>query len=804
MTAAQARRYVVSMTPPNVTGSLHLGHALELAVQDALVRSARLDGRATRYVPGTDHAGSGTWAAVRRDSSFRPELPMPERIRAWSDHYRRHIITQLRDYGLACDWDEERFTLDPRYRTLVVTGFRRLAEAGLIERRMRVMPWCPRCLATVPDTEQSVGPEHVPVALLPLRLGNRLLVLELPAAEELWGAVAVAVPDGHWAAGGAVRSAVTDRDMPVLAAPVDAPRLVVPAFRQPDLELAQASLLPWTEVLDAEGCSILPDTAGMTREALRRVTVERFKLRTIVRGVAMARCGVCDSELIARRHRQWYLRLAELIPPVREAVARGELVIGPASARREAAHWLDAAGDWCISRQICWGQRIPAVICDGCSYWRLPSAPPVPCPDCGGRLRDETDVLDTWFSSAHWPLAISGWSDGTRTDDHYPVDIIASGRDILFFWVVRLLAIGTFLTGRPPARECLLHGLVLDDRGQKMSKSRGNVISLADGLAEHGRDVLGAALILACKEAEDLRVRPEIFTFAAAMREPAARLAGLVLDARAACGPAAADELEHCCRLAAQTTREAIRRQLAQRRFNRAAETLAGFATQVLRRYARARDQAGAPSVTRELLIDLAAVYEPFMPDAAALLRSAAQQRPALSWHADKQVASVVGTVLAAVEEAERLRGAAGIPAGAVVTVTSTDRQVAAMFDTAWFRRIAMMDLAGGASDGGISDGGAFAVSVQGAPAVRLWLPVSCALRVRRDAARRLRKTAQRRRRLTRRLSQIGIVNDPALDQDSAVNRSRERLAAQLSRTFEDTEALRDVVRSARGTGMRP
>ena len=666
------------MPPPNVTGTLHIGHALTLAIQDALVRSARLDGTDTLFVPGTDHAGLGMYAAVMRNPDFRPDLPLAGRLRAWADHHRAGIISELRGLDLACDWEEEQHTLAPGYRAVVERGFAALAAEGLVYRQEKAVPWCPGCRSVVPDIEQVREAENCAVSLVAARLGNRTHVFEVRAVEEVWGAVAVAVPASHPAAGRTARlTALGDRELPVLGADVDAPRLVVPALRGPDLELARRHGLSHDEVLGPDGRSLVPGLTGLTREELRRETVTRLALRSMARSVPVSRCGTCGTELTTRYTRQWYLRLAPLVAPVRAALDRGDLVIGPASVRKEAVHWMATVHDWCISRQIGWGQVIPAAVCDRCPYFSALPEPPRTCPDCAAPLRPETDVFDTWFNSAHWTVAVSGWPDPARTAERYPAAIMTSGRDIVFFWIIRLLAIGHFLTGRLPAPECRLHGMVVDEHGRKMSKSRGNGLSLADALAEHGGDVLRAGLLSACREADNVRARPELFAAQRQVRDTAERLARLVSPPGSGAAP---DELEHHCRAAARTARAAIRGHLDARHFDRAVGRLTAFRGQVLARYvdARTRRPSGGGAVTAELLTDVAAVYEPFMPRAAEALRAAARSRPATAWQVDAGRADAVESLLAAVEEAERLKGAIGFPDGTEVVVAAADASVAA------------------------------------------------------------------------------------------------------------------------------
>ncbi|MCZ7413970.1 class I tRNA ligase family protein [Streptomyces sp. WMMC897] len=808
------------MPPPNVTGTLHVGHALTMAVQDALVRSLRLDGTEVLYVPGTDHAGLGTYAAVRRATGFRPELPPDERVRAWAEQHRGLISGQLRELGLGCDWDAELHTLDPDYRTLVDGTFRRLAEAGLLYRQARISPWCPSCRSTVPDVEQSAAEARVPVALLALKLARRPHVLELPAVEELWGAVAVAVPPGHPAAGGTAALPTLRWELPTLAAPVEAPRLVVPALREADRELAEAHGLPCPELLDEVGRSLVgapPEPAGLTglaglsREELREATVARFRLRRTTRPVRVVGCGLCGTELTARRGYQWYLRLPELLGPVREALDDGVLRIGPAAVEREARHWLDTARDWCVSRQIAWGQRIPALVCDACPRW-APSPPegvtrePADhsdrpdrgdCPGCGAPLRPETDVFDTWFNSAHWPLAVTAREGEDADVRPVPASLMTSGRDILFFWFVRLLAIGTFVRGRPPVEEIWLHGLVLDEHGRKMSKSRGNVLTLADGLAGHGRDVLRAALLSACREAEDVRLRPELFTAQAAVRSAAVELAALVADGAGTPGPGPGqgrepDAMEHHGRRAARHARAEVRRHLAACRFDRATEAVTHFAVHVLRRYLRLRSATGTEAVTRALLLDVATVYEPFMPDAADRLRRAAESRPGAVWEVDAELADAVAAVVGAAREAERLHGVTGRPRDEPVAVDATDPAVRPLLGTAWFPHLGGVPLSPAAS----RPERGFAVHVPGFRDVRLWLPDGAARAVRRDGRRRLRRLMQTRRRLAHRLVQLAA---PAGGDEAGAGAAaaRQELRARLARAEQDTHELRLFMKAA-------
>ncbi|HEX9993549.1 MAG TPA: class I tRNA ligase family protein [Acidimicrobiales bacterium] len=747
------RPFVLPLIPPNLTGDLHLGHALMATVQDAVVRSVRQSGREAVFVPGVDHAGIGMYALVRADTAFLPDRPIEERLAAWAAHHRDVIGRQFRSLLLACDWNLEVYTLDPGYVDLVHWAFRTLAERGLVHRGHRLVHRCPSCATALSDMECEVREAPRPVAVVPVRVGARLVLVETPEPERLDGAVALALPGGPAAAGVATVAAPAGGDpLPV----VDGPR---PAFVAGPVEAASTE----------------------DRERRRREAVERLRLRTTVRPVPVLTCGRCGTEVVEQASRQWFVRMGPLVAPVLDAVRSGEVRITPEPVRRQAIDWLAKAQDWCVSRQIPWGQVIPARRCTAGACDGFTVDGDGPCPACGAPTEPETDVFDTWFSSSLWPLGTAGWPDEAALARRYPADLMTSGRDILFFLFVRLLALGRELTGRFPVAACHFHGLVRDAHGQKMSKSRGNTVTVDAAVAEHGADVVRLALLSGCHEADDLRAAPELFARAARVRAPFADLAGLGAGAAGEGGAAgaAADGLDHWCAARAEAAVEDVRAALAEVRVAAAAAAVDAFATGPLARYVATRRRAGAPAHPA-VVAAAARVAEPVLPGVAADLRAAAGG-DGDGWRPDPITAAAAGAAIGAVEELEALRGAVGVPAGTPVPVELGGR-AAAVAGEAWVRSCSRLAVDPGAAPAGVP------WRPPGRPEVTLWLPSRAAPRLRREAARRLRAASDRRRALTARLAEA---------ESGGATAAAARLAPQLAAVTARIRVLRQNAAAA-------
>ena len=763
-----AGRFSTPMIGPNVTGDLHLGHALMAFVEDSLVRFHRQEGREVHYIPGMDHAGIGMYSVVMANPGYRPELPIGPRLNAWALEHRNILREQLRALDLACDWERETYTLEPRYRRLVRATFHRLAEAGLLYRQRKVVHWCPGCGTTISDIECERATAQRRVALLPVGVGARRWVVEWPAPELLPGAVAcqlpLEAPDGATAV-------VPGLPRPLAVLPGAAPRLLVPGHDPGDHELAVGAGLPVVEVLDGAGRSLLPESAGLDREELRSWVLERWHLKSVLRQVEVWRCARCDTELIGRLTWQWFLRMRPLLDPVMADIRSGAVRFLPESTSREALDWMARAEDWCLSRQVPWGHHVPARVCRRCAGWttqRLRC-----CPECDGPLDVERDVLDTWFSASLWPVGTAGWPDEEELRRLYPWSVITSGRDILFFFYVRMLTMSRFVMDAYPTSTCYSHGLVVSADGTKMSKSRGNTVTVVQALATHHVDVLRTALLAGCSGVRDVRLRDQLFERAQGLRD---RL--LDVERTALAGLPDADGLTDWCRSTVADARGRLAGALDRFAYAEAVDAAAAVCDRVVRRWLRVRAGGGGGSegAERAFVGELGRLFEPFMPDAGGRLQRLG--RPAAAAPDPSRVRAVERFV-AAVEELEQLRGAVGINTVDPVWLTMPEADRAALERERWLTSATRLRL--------VLDGAAAAGAVPWrstrAPGVVLWLPAGRAARLRGEAIRRLRSEANELRRLRRRTSALA-------DPPAGLAARRDELAARA-------EALRANAGSA-------
>ncbi len=510
--------FCIVIPPPNITGSLHMGHALTATIQDTIVRYHRMQGFNALWLPGTDHAGIATQRVVEKalaaEGLTRHDLGRDrfvERVWEWKRLYGGRISEQHRALGASVDWRRERFTLDEGLSRAVREAFVRLYEDGLAYRAERLIHWCPRCRTALSDLEvvHAETKGELWSFAYPLADGAGEIVVATTRPETMLGDTAVAVhPDDErhrGSIGRAVRHPILGRELPVIgdAVLVD-PAFgtgavkVTPAHDPNDFETGGRHGLESIRMLDEDAriTAAGGPFAGMDRFEAREAVKARLTEMGLFRGAkehvhAVGRCQRCETVVEPMLSRQWFVRTKPLAEPAIAAVRDGRTTIIPESWAKTYFHWLEGIQDWCISRQLWWGHRIPAWYC-GCGRTVVARQDPASCPDCGSvDLRRDDDVLDTWFSSALWPFSTLGWPDDTpalRT--FYPTSVMETGHDILFFWVARMMMMGLRLAGDVPFRKVVLHGMVLDAKGRKQSKTRGNAIDPLDVTARHGTDAL--------------------------------------------------------------------------------------------------------------------------------------------------------------------------------------------------------------------------------------------------------------------------------------------------------------------------
>ncbi len=530
--------------PPNVTGVLHIGHALNNTLQDILVRYKRMDGYNTLWVPGTDHAGIATQNVVERqlaaEGLTRHDVGREkfiERVWKWKEQSGGTIIEQLKRLGCSCDWSRERFTMDEGLSRAVREVFVRLYEEGLIYQGDYIINWCPRCHTALADIEVEHEPTEGRIWYLRYPLVDeatgkaskeRFLVVATTRPETMLGDTAVAVnPDDERyqdLIGKYVVLPIVERKIPIIADSHVDPEFgtgavkVTPAHDFNDFEIAQRH--------DLDAVNIFDINARLTEEAGAFVGMDRFEARKAVleelerqgllekeepHDLAAGHCYRCKTVVEPRLSKQWFVKIEPLAKPALEAVRKGQTRIIPEGWVRTYEEWMTNIRDWCISRQIWWGHRIPAWTCQECGNIMVRRQAPETCDRCGSsRLEQETDVLDTWFSSALWPFSTLGWPDETEElKAFYPTSVLITSFDILFFWVARMMMMGIHFMKDVPFHYVYLHALVRDAQGQKMSKSKGNVIDPLTIMEKYGTDAVRFTLAAFAAQGRDIKLAEE-------------------------------------------------------------------------------------------------------------------------------------------------------------------------------------------------------------------------------------------------------------------------------------------------------
>ncbi len=530
--------YTIVIPPPNITGQLHMGHALDQTLQDVLIRWRRMQGRSALWLPGTDHASIATEAkivaAMEEEGLTKEELGREkflERAWAWKEKYGGRIVEQLKKLGSSCDWERERFTLDEGCNRAVNEVFCRLYEKGLIYRGERIINWCPHCLTSISDAEVEYEDQaghfwHIRYPIVGME--GQYIEVATTRPETMLGDTAVAVnpEDERYAhlVGKMLLLPLVGKEIPLVADPYVEKDFgtgcvkITPAHDPNDFEVGLRHGLPVINIMNGDG-TINENGgkyAGMDRYAARKAIVADLEAAGYLVRVedyshnvgCCYRCGTTVEPLVSK---QWFVKMEPLAKPAIEAVKSGETKFVPERFDKTYFHWMENIKDWCISRQLWWGHRIPAWYCQDCGEVMVAREAPHACPKCGsGKLEQDPDTLDTWFSSALWPFSTLGWPEETPELKYfYPTNTLVTAYDIIFFWVARMIFSGCEQMGKTPFDTVLIHGLVRDAQGRKMSKSLGNGIDPLEIIQQYGADTLRFALATGNSPGNDMRFSDE-------------------------------------------------------------------------------------------------------------------------------------------------------------------------------------------------------------------------------------------------------------------------------------------------------
>ena len=535
---AKKKPYTIVMPPPNVTGQLHMGHAMDCTLQDILIRFKRMQGYAALWVPGTDHAGIATQIKVEEELRVKEGLTrydlgrekFLERVWAWKHQYGDRIVAQQKKLGASCDWDRARFTMDEGCSKAVRETFCELYEKGLIYKGSRIINWCPHCVTALSDAEVEYvdKPGHLWHMRYPLADGSGYLVVATTRPETMMGDTGVAVNPNderyQHLVGKTCILPLMNREIPIVAddyVEMDFGTGCVkmtPAHDPNDFEVGLRHNLETIRVLDDNGVVNANGGKyeGMDRYEARKAVVADLEALGLLEKVEdyshnVGTCYRCHNDVEPIISAQWFVKMQPLAKEALRVVNEGETKFVPDRFAKTYTNWMENVHDWCISRQLWWGHQIPVWYCDDCGHMTVSRQDPTVCEKCGStHIQRDPDVLDTWFSSALWPFSTLGWPEKTEDLDYfYPTDVLVTGYDIIFFWVARMIFSGCEQTKKTPFHTVFIHGLVRDDQGRKMSKSLGNGIDPLEMAEKYGADALRFNLITGNSPGNDTRFYTE-------------------------------------------------------------------------------------------------------------------------------------------------------------------------------------------------------------------------------------------------------------------------------------------------------
>ncbi len=524
--------YTIVIPPPNITGQLHMGHALDNTIQDILIRWRRMQGYATLWLPGTDHASIATEAkiveALAKEGKSKYELGREgflEKAWEWKDVYGGKILNQLKKLGSSCDWTRERFTMDEGCSKAVLEVFIRLYEKGLIYRGERIINWCPNCQTSISDIEtiyeESKG--HFWHIKYPVKDSSEFVEIATTRPETMLGDTAVAVnpedPRYKHLIGKTLVLPLMNKEIPVIADDyVDmefgtGAVKITPAHDPNDFEVGVRHNLPMPRVMNDDGTinALGGQYKDMSRYEARKQIVKDLEAQGLLVKIKdhdhnVGHCQRCHTTIEPILSKQWFVRMKPLAEPAIEVVKDGRVKFVPERFSKIYFNWMENIQDWCISRQLWWGHRIPAYYCKDCGEIIVAAHAPEACGKCGGSLKQDEDTLDTWFSSALWPFSTLGWPDKTKDLAYfYPTSVLVTGYDIIFFWVARMIFSAMENMGQEPFKHVFIHGIIRDSEGRKMSKSLGNGIDPLDVIDKHGADALRFNLVSGNSPGNDMR-----------------------------------------------------------------------------------------------------------------------------------------------------------------------------------------------------------------------------------------------------------------------------------------------------------